>query len=214
MQILVFILALICAGIGNLAYGLPKVEKYFRLSGRARASWNQPWVIGLLSAVAVGSAVILRFGSINLLLLFPLLTLGPVLLVIDAATQKLPRSMTIAFLALSIGAVILSGFMTGQWEKPAYALIVSIGSFILLLPGTFVRRGIGVGDLRLIPVLVGLVTCVSWHCLLLMGILSIAGSGLWAIYLVLRRGANASTRLALGPWVLTASYLALLLIPH
>ncbi|MFQ8870225.1 MAG: hypothetical protein ACLR7M_04735, partial [Varibaculum timonense] len=116
MQILVFILALICAGIGNLAYGLPKVEKYFRLSGRARAFWNKPWVIGLLSAVAVGSAVILRFGSINLLLLFPLLTLGPVLLVIDAATQKLPCSMTIAFLVLSIGAVILSGFMTGQWE--------------------------------------------------------------------------------------------------
>ncbi len=214
MEVLVSIIALLFAGIGNLAYGLPKVEKYFRLSGRSRAFWNQAWAIGLLSALAVGTAVILRYGSINLLLLFPLFTLGTVLTVIDAGTQRLPRSMTAVFFILVVVAVILAGFVTGMWVKPAYALIVSLGTFILMLPGTFVRKGIGVGDLRLAPLLVGLATCSSWHCLLLMGILSVAGSGIWALYLVIAEKAKGSTRLAFGPWLLGATYIALLLVPR
>lgn len=214
MEVLVSVIALLFAGIGNLLYGLPKVEKYFRLSGRSRAFWNQPWAIGLVSAIAVGLAVILRYGSINLLLLFPLFTLGTVLTVIDAGTQRLPRSMTAAFLFLVVLAVILAGFMTGLWAKPAYALIVAVGTFILMLPGTFVRQGIGMGDLRLTPLLVGLATCSSWHCLLLMGILSVAGSGIWALYLVIAKKAKGSTRLAFGPWLLVATYIALLLVPR
>lgn len=214
MQLLVLVIALIFAGVGNLAYGLPKVDKYFRLSGRGRAFWNKPWVIGLIAGVAVGTAVIIRFGSINLLLLFPLLTLGTVLSVIDAGTQRLPRSMTLTFLILVVAVVILAGFITGQWVKPAYALIVAIGNFILLLPGTFVRHGIGAGDLRLVPLLVGLATCSSWHCLLVMGILSVVGSGLWALYLVIAKKASGSTRIAFGPWLLAATYIALLVVPR
>lgn len=214
MQLLVLIIALIFAGVGNLAYGLPKVDKYFRLSGRVRAFWNKPWVIGLIAGVAVGTAVIIRFGSINLLLLFPLLTLGTVLAVIDAGTQRLPRSMTLTFLILVVTVVTLAGFITGQWVKPAYALIVAIGIFILLLPGTFVRHGIGAGDLRLVPLLVGLATCSSWHCLLLMGILSVVGSGLWALYLVTVKKASSATRFAFGPWLLAATYIALLVVPR
>ena len=214
MQLLVLVLALLFAGIGNLLYGLPKMEKYFRLSGRSRAFWNQPWFIGLVSAFAVSTGVILRFGSVNLLLLFPLFTLGTVLTVIDAGTQKLPRSMTAAFLVLTVVAVTLAGFLTGQWVKPAYALIVALGTFILLLPGTFVRHGIGVGDLRLAPLLVGLATCSSWHCLLAMGILTVLGAGCWAIYLVIVKKASRSTRFAFGPWLLTATYIALLVVPR
>ncbi len=214
MKLLVFVVALVFAGSGNLVYGLPKVEKYFRLSGRARAFWNQAWAIGVVSMLAVVAAVIVRFGSINLLLLFPLLTLGTVLTVIDAGTQRLPRSMTAAFLVLVLVAVTLAGFVTGQWVKPAYALIVALGAFILLLPGTFVRNGIGVGDLRLAPLLVGLATCSSWHCLLLMGILSVVGSGFWALYLVVAKKASGSTRLAFGPWLLMATYIALLVVPR
>lgn len=214
MQVLVGIAALLFAGIGNLLYGLPKVKKYFRLAGRQRALWNQPWVIGLVSGLAVGAAVIARFGSINLLLMFPLLTLGAVLTVIDAGTQRLPRSMTAAFLVLVIIAVILAGFITGQWVKPAYSLIVALGTFILLLPGTFVRHGIGVGDLRLAPLLVGLATCSSWHCLLAMGIFTVVGAGCWALYLVIWKKAAGSTRFAFGPWLLVATYFALLLVPR
>ncbi|WP_288292478.1 prepilin peptidase [uncultured Varibaculum sp.] len=214
MQLLVLVIALLFAGVGNLAYGLPKVDKYYRLSGRARAFWNKPWVIGLIAGVAVGIAVIVRFGSINLLLLFPLFTLGTVLTVIDAGTQRLPRSMTAIFLTLVVVAIVLAGFITGQWVKPAYALIVAIGSFILLLPGTFVRHGIGAGDLRLVPLLMALATCSSWHCLLAMGILSVVGSGLWALYLVIAKKASGSTRLAFGPWLLAATYIALLVVPR
>ena len=214
MQLLVLVIALIFAGIGNLVYGLPKVKKYFRLSGKAREFWNQPWAIGIVSALAVLIAVIWRFGSINLLLLFPLFTLGTVLTVIDAGTQRLPRSMTGIFLTLVVVAILLAGFITGQWVKPAYALIVAIGSFILLLPGTFVRHGIGAGDLRLVPLLMALATCSSWHCLLAMGILSVVGSGLWALYLVIAKKASGSTRLAFGPWSLAATYIALLVVPR
>ncbi|WP_327395337.1 prepilin peptidase [Varibaculum vaginae] len=214
MQILVCLAALLFAGVGNLLYGMPKVEKYFRLSGRQRALWNQPWAIGVFSALAVCTAVLVRFGSINLLLMFPLLTLGTALMVIDAGTQRLPRSMTAAFLILVIVAVILAGFITGQWVKPAYALIVALGAFILLLPGTFVRHGIGVGDLRLAPLVVGLATCSSWHCLLVMGILTVLGAGCWALYLVIGEKASGSTRLAFGPWLLAATYIALLVVPR
>ncbi|WP_288766181.1 prepilin peptidase [uncultured Varibaculum sp.] len=214
MQVLVGIAALLFAGIGNLLYGLPKVKKYFRLAGRQRALWNQPWVIGVVAGLAVCAAVTLRFGSINLLLMFPVLTLGTVLTVIDAGTQRLPRSMTAAFLVLVIIAVILAGFITGQWVKPAYSLIVALGTFILLLPGTFVRHGIGVGDLRLAPLLVGLATCSSWHCLLAMGIFTVVGAGCWALYLVIWKKAAGSTRFAFGPWLLVATYFALLLVPR
>ena len=102
MQVLVGIAALLFAGIGNLLYGLPKVKKYFRLAGRQRALWNQPWVIGVVAGLAVCAAVTLRFGSINLLLMFPVLTLGTVLTVIDAGTQRLPRSMTAALSLIHI----------------------------------------------------------------------------------------------------------------
>lgn len=214
MQVLVGIAALLFAGIGNLLYGLPKVKKYFRLAGRQRALWNQPWVIGVVAGLAVCAAVTLRFGSINLLLMFPVLTLGTVLTVIDAGTQRLPRSMTAAFLVLVVIAVVLAGFITGQWVKPAYSLIVALGTFILLLPGTFVRHGIGVGDLRLAPLLVGLATCSSWHCLLAMGIFTVVGAGCWALYLVIWKKAAVSTRFAFGPWLLVATYFALLLVPR
>lgn len=214
MHILVFLAALLFAGVGNLLYGLPKVKKYFRLAGRQRAFWNQPWAIAVVAGLAVCAAVIARFGSINLLLMFPLLTLGTALTVIDAGTQRLPRSMTAVFLVLVVVAVILAGFITGQWVKPAYALIVALGTFILLLPGTFVRHGIGVGDLRLAPLLVGLATCSSWHCLLAMGILTVLGAGCWAIYLVIVKKASRSTCFAFGPWLLTATYIALLVVPR
>ena len=214
MHILVFLAALLFAGVGNLLYGLPKVKKYFRLAGRQRAFWNQPWAIAVVAGLAVCAAVIARFGSINLLLMFPLLTPGTALTVIDAGTHRLPRSMTAVFLVLVVVAVILAGFITGQWVKPAYALIVALGTFILLLPGTFVRHGIGVGDLRLAPLLVGLATCSSWHCLLAMGILTVPGAGCWAIYLVIVKKASRSTCFAFGPWLLTATYIALLVVPR
>lgn len=42
MHILVFLAALLFAGVGNLLYGLPKVKKYFRLAGRQRAFGISP----------------------------------------------------------------------------------------------------------------------------------------------------------------------------
>lgn len=47
-----------------------------------------------------------------------------------------------------------------------------------------------------------------------MGILSVVGSGLWALYLVTVKKASSATRFAFGPWLLAATYIALLVVPR
>lgn len=200
-------------GVGlilNLAIAPPLLKYYYHLAARPRQWWNHTATVLILMVVAIGVGVCALFGQISLLLLVPILWLGPLLIIIDRGCLLLPNRLTLPFGALSLGVILFAGALTQDHSKTIYAILISVMVFILTLPMGYVRIGVGGGDLKLIPALVALTVASSWTALLFFIFFTALGAGLCALWLLIRYRVQARKQFALGPWLVFGAYLAFL----
>lgn len=139
-----------------------------------------------------------------------------VLFIIDVREHRLPNVLTGA---LAIGATVL--LLAGSWTASSDSLLA--GRAILTLVGAvayclvmfvlhiLTRAGIGMGDVKLAAGL-GLYTGFLGIDALIAGfVLAFLLGGAQAVYLVVFRGANKTTRIAFGPAMLMGCLLVLLM---
>lgn len=205
---MVLFCVLLNVGLAHLLY-----PRYFRRVGKARAWWNSYLALGVLTFLVCLLAIWMIDNSLRLALLVPILATGPALLLVDCATQKLPNLLNLSLALLSLAMLGFYAHTTGSLVKPLMALIVAGAFSFLFAPATFIRRGVGLGDLKLMVPLIALTTCWSWHVLLMMIIYAGFGLGLWSLLLLRLGKIEKYDRLAMGPWLLGAAYLGFLSAP-
>lgn len=204
------IASLVISLLINATVGRGCLNFYYRRSQRGRCWWNQPTALIALTLFSSGFALLVLNNGLRIVLLTPILCLGPALLLIDAGLHKLPNLLTGALSGLSFLALLIYMWAASSFLKPGLALLIAVAFVMLLVPATFIRRGLGMGDIKLMAPLIALTCCWSWHALLRMICLTGLGLGIWAVFLLLTRRAKRYTHLAMGPWLLAGSYLALL----
>ena len=138
------------------------------------------------------------------------------LFVIDIREHRLPNVLTGA---LVIGATVLllvsslaasgDSLLSG---RTAYTIVGAVAyCLVMFILHVVTRAGIGMGDVKLAAGL-GLYTGFLGIDALIAGIvLAFLVGGAQAVYLVLFRGANRSTRIAFGPAMLVGCLLVLLM---
>lgn len=138
---------------------------------------------------------------------------GAVLAVIDARTHRLPNvwvgrlSATCAFF-LTLATFASLG--VGEFLGFAWALAAAGGALVFLGLRWITRKGLGLGDVKLAPVLCALCAVVSWGHILLAGILMCLIAGVHAL-IVMIATRNPRAFIAFGPAMLCGTGLALAL---
>lgn len=208
--LLLFCLLLMGTQVTIVALGYPVVNRYFNRAAKPRSWWNQRTALHVSSLIMLLVGFLISYGRINLIYLIPILLYGPILVIVDAGCHRLPNIVNWFFL-LTTGVCLVFGWLLGgSTSHILFGLIVAVGAYVLLFPFTFVRRSLGMGDVKLIPNLVALSTAASWHTLMGSAFFSLLGLGGWAVVLLARGQASRQTYLAVGPWVIFGTYLALL----
>ena len=158
---------------------------------------------GRYGAVALGAAGALAF-----------LVLAAVLTVIDAREHRLPRAWVLPAYPV-LGILLGAAFALG--EGPGSLLGGLLGA-----AGTGIFYGavrlaspaaMGLGDVRLAPLLGWSLGLVSVPHALVGLLLSFLLAGLWAAGLILLRRADADSHVAFGPWMLLGTAAAWLALP-
>lgn len=140
------------------------------------------------------------------------LVVGTVLSVVDAREHRLPRrwvgSLYLLLVPLGTAATLCADRSEALWGGlvGAAAWAVFFGVVRLASP-----RSMGLGDLRLAPVLGWTTGLVSPAHALAGLLLTFLLAGLWAAALVVARRAGPTTRIAFGPWMLAGTAVAWLL---
>ena len=144
-----------------------------------------------------------------------------VLTVIDAREHRLPRRWVWAMAAVMIpvsttasalareqpwGAAVLPAATGGIFGAAAWGLVFLAAR--LLSPGSM-----GLGDVRLAPVLGWILGTASLGHALAGLMAAYLLAGLWAGALILTGRAGRSSRIAFGPWMLAGAGLALAALP-
>lgn len=197
--------------VTGLSFGIPAIERYFYRCGQVSSWWNRPLALGGWIALVVVLAWGISYGSINLLLALPLLLFGVPVVIIDGCCHKIPNRFNALIASVSLLVVLMSGVYVADFSQPIYAITVALLTMIMLLPTTYIRVGIGAGDIKLIPSLVALATAASWHALMYMCFALAVFLGLHLLYLFIFKKANVHTQIALAPCLISACYVALLI---
>lgn len=132
------------------------------------------------------------------------------LIVVDARTHRLPNRIVLPTLAATALLAVVDALLTGEAEslvRAAWGMVI-LGGFYALLR-ILSRSGMGGGDVKLAAV-IGLV--LGWHgwAALAVGAASaFVLAALYALALIALRRADASTRIAFGPWMILGAVLGI-----
>jgi leader peptidase (prepilin peptidase)/N-methyltransferase len=135
---------------------------------------------------------------------------GAALWVVDVRTHRLPDAITSPATALVVALLAVAALTTADGAALVRALVgaAALGGLYLLLHLVH-RAGLGLGDVKLAP-LVGLLTAwAGWSTWLAALVLPFVVGGVVALGLVSARRATRSTALAFGPFMLAGAALAL-----
>lgn len=162
--------------------------------------------------VAVGSALaLLAFVALGprplLIGVVWLAAVTPRLVAVDLAEHRLPDAIVLPGYPLVLAAVLLDRWSSDGALVPALATGAGYGLVLLLL---HLAGGMGLGDVKLAPLLGGLAAAVAPAAAVGALILAFLIGGAAASVVLLRRGRRA--RMAFGPPMLLGAWLALLLV--
>lgn len=174
------------------------------------AAW---WGRGTLGQAAAALAV---------LCLVVLFAASVALAVVDAREHRLPGAWVRPLyptvgLGLAAAACLGRGAdprpEAGSWWEPLVpgAVGLALHGGLFLLARLASPRSMGLGDVRLAPLLGWVLGLVSVPHAVLGLVATFLLAGLWAGALLLGRRASAATHLAFGPWMLAGTWLCLLL---
>lgn len=153
----------------------------------------------LLAAVAVGPQPVL-LGAVWLA------AVTPRLVAIDLAEHRLPDAIVLPGYPVVLAAVLLQAWALQAAPLPAVLAGLGCGLVLLLLHA---GGGMGLGDVKLAPLLGALVAAAVPGGAVLWLVLAFLLGGAGAAVVLLRRGIGA--RMAFGPPLLLAAWAVLLL---
>lgn len=138
---------------------------------------------------------------------------GSLAMLVDARTHRLPDACTLV-MALGVTLGVLSRCLVDEGGPTAPLAGVAVGAAVWLVPlwlGSVVRGGVGLGDVKLAPVLGALLGTLSWEAAAGGLVLAFLGAGAGALVALVRGRAGLRTRMAMGPWLIGAALAAVLL---
>lgn len=138
---------------------------------------------------------------------------GSLAMLVDARTHRLPDACTLV-MAAGVVPGVLARCLLDEGGPAAPLAGVVLGAAIWLVPlglGSLVRGGVGLGDVKLAPVLGALLGTLSWEAAAGGLVLAFLGAGVGALLALLRGRAGLRTRLAMGPWLIGAALAAVAL---
>jgi leader peptidase (prepilin peptidase)/N-methyltransferase len=156
-------------------------------------------VLGVLLAVAAVAAVGVRPLTVGLVWLA---VVTPRLIAVDIAEHRLPDAVVLPSLGVAGGAVLLDG------SAVPTALAAAAGYGLLLL-ALHVLGGMGLGDVKLAPVLGLLTGALGPLAAVASPLLAFLTGGVAAVAVLVRRGAGAA--MPFGPAMLLGAWAAVLL---
>lgn len=141
-----------------------------------------------------------------------LVGIGGWLVVIDARTHRLPNRIVLPTLAALIALAAVDALVAGQSRSFVRALLgmVILGGFYAVLRGIS-RAGMGGGDVKLAAVIGLVLGWHGWQSLLIGAASAFVLGALYALGLMLLRRADATTRIAFGPWMIAGALLGIVL---
>ncbi|MEV4556950.1 prepilin peptidase [Kitasatospora sp. NPDC049285] len=158
-----------------------------------------------LTAAAVGAALAATQPPGRLPVLVWLALFGVVLAFVDGAVHRLPDALTLPLLA---GTAVLLPLAD---HRPAALLrcVLAAGVLGLLFWLLALFAPVGLGDAKLAPSLGAVLGLLGWSALYAAVLYMWVAAALWAVLLLVARGAGRSTELAFGPAMLLGTLLAL-----
>lgn len=156
-------------------------------------------MLGVLAAVAAGPRPVL----VGLLWLA---VVTPRLVAIDVAEHRLPDAVVLPGYPVVLAAVLLDRAAAGADLLPVLAAGAVYGLLLLLLHAA---GGLGLGDVKLAPLLGALTAATSPLAAPLAVVSAFLIGGLAAVVVLVRRGPGA--RMPFGPPMLLGAWLAVLL---
>jgi leader peptidase (prepilin peptidase)/N-methyltransferase len=156
--------------------------------------------LGVLLAVAVLAAVGPRPVAIGLIWL-ALVT--PRLIAVDIAEHRLPDAIVLPALAIAAGSVLLD-------EGDRSTALAAAACYGLLLLALHLLGGMGLGDVKLAPVLGLLTGALGPAAAIVSPLFAFLTGGLAAVAVLLRRGPGAA--MPFGPAMLLGAWATVLLV--
>lgn len=131
-------------------------------------------------------------------------------MVVDARTHRLPDPYT---LVMASGALLglISLLVVPDRGVGVVLTDVALGVLVWTLPlllAHLARGSVGMGDLKLAPVLGLLTGLVGWETALGGLLLAFLGAGTQALALLVTRAGSLRTRIPMGPWMIGGALLA------
>ena len=167
-------------------------------------SQNQSFVTAVAAVGAIaGVGLFWRFDFTWELFAFALLTSALVSQsIVDAATHRLSRRITMGTIFLGAPLLVIAAFIR---ENPGRLVVSFFCSgllfFVFLLLWVVSRGGIGGGDIRLVIVMGMYLGWLGAAYVLVAVLMASVLAGLAALLLLISRRATRTTRLAFGPYL-------------
>ncbi|QAY64373.1 prepilin peptidase [Xylanimonas allomyrinae] len=135
---------------------------------------------------------------------------GAALTVIDLRSHRLPNVITYPTTAAVAVLLVLAAAVGGTWSALGRAALgaAALGGAYLVLH-LVNRSGMGLGDVKLAPMLGGVAAWFGWSTLAGAAILPFLIGGVVSVALLAARRATRKTALAFGPFMLAGAALAL-----
>jgi leader peptidase (prepilin peptidase) / N-methyltransferase len=160
---------------------------------------------GLAALLALGAVVAVGPRPALVALLW-LAVVTPRLVAVDIAEHRLPDRLVLPGWPVALAAALLEGVAGGTPALVAAAAGVGYGALLLLL---HLAGGMGLGDVKLAPVLGLTAAAASPAAAVASPVLAFLAGGVLAVGVLLRDGAGAS--IPFGPAMLLGAWAAVLL---
>lgn len=137
-----------------------------------------------------------------------------VLTAVDLETRRLPDRIVAPFAVLALGAAVLAAAMTGEWADLGRA---GVGALILAalysLAFFAYPQGMGFGDVKLAPVLGGVLGYFGWAELAVGGIAAFAWGAVVGIGTMIAVRRRRGVAIPFGPWMFLGAWTGLTVGP-
>ena len=128
---------------------------------------------------------------------------GAVSILVDARVRLLPNRYTAA-MALGVAIGVGCAFID-EADRGTLALTVGGGALMWVVPmlaAYLVRSGVGLGDVKIAPVLGAALGTLGLQAALSGLVIAFVGAGLGALWALVRRKATLTSRIAMGPYLI------------
>lgn len=167
--------------------------------------------VEVLCAVAFAAVVTWQGVSWEAALLLVLVFFTVVLSAIDFETLRLPNVILLPFGALSLAIVIVAALTRDESLWATRALLGALGLGAVYF-GAFMAypRGLGLGDVKLAPILGLILGFFGWGPLVVGGFAAFLWGAVVGIAFGARRGSGLKARIPFGPWMFAGAWTGVL----